>query len=121
MSLPAANREIYDLLKDGVRVTMSGPDGEEELVEILRVIDWGSPSNNDFLAASQMWISGEMYLKRPDLIGFINGLPFLLMEFKRIDEPVYLRLHRQSPRLQRHHSRAVPVQCVDYPLQRFRE
>ena len=89
MSLSAANREIYDLLKDGVRVTMSDPDGEEELVEILRVIDWGSPSNNDFLAASQMWISGEMYLKRPDLIGFINGLPLLLMEFKRIDEPVY--------------------------------
>ncbi len=89
MSLPAANREIYELLKDGVRVTLSGPDGEEELVEILRVIDWGSPSNNDFLAASQMWISGEMYLKRPDLIGFINGLPLLLMEFKRIDEPVY--------------------------------
>ncbi len=93
MSPPAANREIYELLKDGVRVAVSDPDGEEELVEVLRVIDWSNPSNNDFFAASQMWISGEMYLKRPDLIGFINGLPLLLMEFKRIDEPVYSAYH----------------------------
>ena len=89
MSPPAANHEIYTLLKDGVRVTAIDPDGEEEPVEILRVIDWSAPANNDFLAASQIWISGEMYLKRPDLIGFINGLPLLSMEFKRIDEPLY--------------------------------
>ncbi len=93
MSPVAANREIYQLLKDGVRVTVSDPDGEEELVEVLRVIDWDNPANNDFLAASQMWISGEMYLKRPDLIGFVNGLPLLLMEFKRIDELVYSAYH----------------------------
>ena len=93
LSPTAANLDIYQLLKDGVRVTVSDPDGEEELVEILRVIDWDNPANNDFLAASQVWISGEMYLKRPDLIGFVNGLPLLLMEFKRIDELVYSAYH----------------------------
>ena len=93
MSLPAANREIYELLKDGVRVTVSDPDGEEELAEVLRVIDWGNPANNDFLAASQMWIAGETYQRRPDLIGFVNGIPLLLMEFKRIDELVYSAYH----------------------------
>ena len=93
MSLSAANREIYELLKDGVRVTVSDPDGEEELVEVLRVIDWSSPANNNFLAASQMWIAGETYQRRPDLIGFVNGLPLLLMEFKRIDELVYSAYH----------------------------
>ena len=93
MSLAAANREIYELLKDGVRVSVTDPDGEEESVELLRVIDWSSPANNDFLAASQMWIAGEMYLKRPDLIAFVNGLPLLLMEFKRIDELVYSAYH----------------------------
>ena len=93
MSLPAASRDIYQLLKDGVKVAVSDPDGEEELVEILRVIDWDNPANNHFLAASQMWISGETYQRRPDLIGFVNGLPLLLMEFKRIDEPVYSAYH----------------------------
>ena len=121
MSLAAANREIYELLKDGVRVSVTDPDGEEESVELLRVIDWNSPANNDFLAASQMWIAGEMYLKRPDLIGFVNGIPLLLMEFKRIDEPVYsayidnLRDYKDTI------SPPVLVQCPDYPLQRFRE
>ena len=93
MSLAAANREIYELLKDGVRVSVTDPDGEEESVELLRVIDWSSPANNDFLAASQLWIAGEMYLKRPDLIGFVNGIPLLLMEFKRIDELVHSAYH----------------------------
>ena len=30
-----------------------------------------------------------MYTRRPDAIGFINGLPLTLMEFKRIDENLY--------------------------------
>lgn len=89
MSLAEANREIYSLLKEGVKVSLSNPDGEGETVEVLQVIDWEHPENNDFLAASQLWITGEMYTKRPDLIGFINGLPLVLMEFKRIDTPLF--------------------------------
>ena len=89
MSLVEANREIYVLLKDGVKVTVSDPDGEDETVEVLRVIDWENPESNDFFLASQFWIAGEMYTRRPDLIGFINGLPLALMEFKRIDENLY--------------------------------
>ena len=34
-----------------------------------------------------------MYTRRPDAIGFINGLPLVLMEFKRIDENVYAAYH----------------------------
>ena len=71
-----ANREIYTLLKDGVRVAISDPDGEGETVEVLQVIDWENIGNNDFFAASQLWITGEMYAKRPDLICFVNGIPW---------------------------------------------
>ncbi|RKU22194.1 DEAD/DEAH box helicase [Candidatus Poribacteria bacterium] len=85
MSLVEANREIYTLLKDGVKVTLSEPDGESETVEVLQVIDWDTPENNDFFAASQFWITGEMYTKRPDIVCFVNGIPLVLMEFKRID------------------------------------
>ena len=85
MSPVEANREIYTLLKDGVKVTLSEPDGEGETVEVLQVIDWDTPENNDFFAASQFWITGEMYTKRPDIVCFVNGIPLVLMEFKRID------------------------------------
>lgn len=41
----------------------------------MRVIDWEAPENNDFLLGSQFWVAGELYLKRSDLVGFVNGLP----------------------------------------------
>ena len=89
MSLVEANWKIYRLLKDGVKVTITDPDGEGETDETLKVIDWENPENNDFFLASQLWIAGEMYTRRPDAIGFINGLPLVLMEFKRIDENLH--------------------------------
>ncbi len=84
-----ANREIYSLLKDGVKVTITNPNGEGETVEVLRVIDWENPENNDFFAASQFWITGEMYTRRPDIVCFVNGIPLILMEFKRVDVNLY--------------------------------
>ena len=84
-----ANREIYSLLKDGVKVAVTDPNGEGETVEVLRVIDWENPKNNDFFAASQFTITGEMYTRRPDIVCFVNGIPLILMEFKRIDVNLY--------------------------------
>ena len=89
MNRVEANREIDTLLKDGVRVTITDPKTQEEPVLLLQVIDWENPENNDFFAASQFWITGDMYTRRPDLIGFVNGIPLVLMEFKRIDENLY--------------------------------
>lgn len=89
MSQIEANREIYTLLKDGVPVTCTDPDGESETTEVLQVIDWENPENNDYLAASQFWVTGDMYAKRPDIVCFVNGIPLILMEFKRIDVNLY--------------------------------
>jgi type I restriction enzyme R subunit len=77
-----ANREIYRLLKDGVKVSVRSEEGGEETTEVVHVIDWGKPENNDFFLASQFWITGEMYTRRADLVGFVNGLPLLFMELK---------------------------------------
>ena len=78
-----ANREIYGMLKDGVPVKVKTEDGEE-IPERVRVIDWDTPSNNDFFLASQFWISGDMYKRRADLIGFVNGLPLVFIELKAV-------------------------------------
>lgn len=74
------NREVYKLLRDGVRITLER-DGQQE-TEVVRVIDWNNPGNNDFFLASQFWISGEIYKRRMDLVGFVNGIPFVLFELK---------------------------------------
>jgi type I restriction enzyme R subunit len=84
MSSVAANRELYSLLKNGVRVSVPDPDGEGETVEVVRVIDWDNPANNDFLICSQLWVTGEMHTRRADLVGFVNGLPLLFIELKAV-------------------------------------
>ncbi len=82
MSRVAANKEIYHALKNGVRVTVPDPEGDGEMVALVRVVDWDIPENNDFLLCSQLWVAGEMYTRRPDLVGFVNGLPLLFIELK---------------------------------------
>ncbi|MBI1999744.1 MAG: type I restriction endonuclease subunit R, partial [candidate division NC10 bacterium] len=87
MSLAAANQEVYRLLKDGVKVkaltlALSQRERGEENVERVRVIDWSEPTENDFFLASQFWVTGEMYTRRADLVGFVNGLPLVFVELK---------------------------------------
>ena len=76
-----ANRELYKFLKDGVPVQMQDSKGEEK-TERIRVIDWNNSSNNDYFLASQLWISGEIYKRRADLVGFVNGISLGFIELK---------------------------------------
>lgn len=87
LTLASANREIYDRLKDRVKVTYRNDDGED-ITENVTVIDWQTPTNNDFFLASQFWITGEMYTRRTDLLGFINGIPLIFIELKASRERV---------------------------------
>ncbi len=82
MSLANANREVYRLLKDGVKVSFQNDEGDET-DETVRVIDWHDPANNDFCLVSQFWVSGNIYKRRTDLVGFVNGLPLLFVELKK--------------------------------------
>ncbi|HOO54659.1 MAG TPA: type I restriction endonuclease subunit R [Methanothrix sp.] len=94
-SPPQANREVYQLLKDGVKVALQseaeadfeggdegGNGGVGEEVETVRLIDWNRPEENNFFLASQLWIAGEMYTRRADLVGFVNGIPLVFVELK---------------------------------------
>lgn len=83
MSLESANREIYRLLKDGIPVSVPDRERDGQKVERLRVVDWEHPENNDFLLVSQLSVVGNLYTCRPDLVGFVNGLPWVVIEFKK--------------------------------------
>jgi len=76
-----ANHEVYKLIRQGISVRVRRPDGGED-DERLRIIDFDTPENNDFFLASQFWVTGELYKRRADLVGFVNGLPFIFIELK---------------------------------------
>lgn len=76
-----ANREVMGLLVEGVRVQVRRDDGAFDDL-LVRVIDWRDVAANDFVAANQVWIKGVLHTRRPDTIGFVNGLPLLLAEWK---------------------------------------
>jgi type I restriction enzyme R subunit len=52
MSLVAANKEIYNLIKDGVNVNFINDEGVNS-VERVKIIDFDNYSNNDFFLTSQ--------------------------------------------------------------------
>ena len=82
MGLASANREVYLLLKEGIKVSV--PDGlGGQKTERLRVLDWENPTDNDFLLVSQFSVTGPLYTRRPDLVGFVNGLPLVVIELKK--------------------------------------
>jgi type I restriction enzyme, R subunit len=81
LSAPAANRELYRLIRDGVRVNVRQDDGSEQ-PEFVRVVDWTHPQKNSYLLVQQLWIKSDLYERRADLVGFVNGLPLVFIELK---------------------------------------
>ena len=81
MSPIAANREIDSLIRDGIPVEFENAAGRKEQAQV-QVIDFNRPEKNRFLAVSQLWIKGEMYFRRPDVLLYVNGLPLVFIELK---------------------------------------
>ncbi len=75
------NFDIYNLLRDGYKTTEVDEFGVT-VEKTIRYLDFEKPSQNDFLAVSQMWIVGDLYTRRPDVVIFVNGIPLILIELK---------------------------------------
>ena len=73
-----ANREVYGLLRYGVKVS---PDAGERKVTVW-LIDWKRPGNNDFAIAEEVTIAG-VHDKRPDIVLYVNGIALGVLELKR--------------------------------------
>ena len=86
-SLVATNRDKYALLKDGVQVSFRNEKGE--LVKRrLRIFDFNEPADNHFLAVRELWVKGDLYRRRADVVGFVNGIPLLFVELKNIHKDI---------------------------------
>lgn len=78
-----ANRDVYELIRDGVPVEFDDAQGRPQQGRV-RVIDFENPerAENRFLAVSQLWIKGEKGFRRPDVLLYVNGLPLVFIELK---------------------------------------
>ena len=74
------NFRVHRLLADGVPVEHRGPDGQVRTAYV-RLIDFGKPDNNDWLAVNQVTMVGGKN-RRPDVLVFVNGIPLGLLELK---------------------------------------
>ena len=81
-SLMQINEEKYFLLRDGIPATVKRPDGRTE-IRSAAVIDFKNPENNHFLAVKEMKIHSQLYRRRTDIVGFVNGIPLLFIELKK--------------------------------------
>lgn len=90
MSPIAANREVDSFIRDGVPVTFDkkrANGNTEKCQELVRLIDFDTVANNQYLAVSQLWIKAvgqapKAAFRRPDIILYVNGLPLVFVELK---------------------------------------
>jgi type I restriction enzyme, R subunit len=81
-SLYDRNKEVYDLLRYGVKVQ---PGAGENNVTVW-LIDWQHPENNHFAIAEEVTVKGadtKASTKRPDVVIYINGIALGVLELKR--------------------------------------
>jgi len=73
-----ANREVFGLLRYGVKVK---PGVGERNVTVW-LVDWKHVENNDFAVAEEVTVAG-VHGKRPDVVLYVNGIALGVLELKR--------------------------------------
>ena len=74
------NYKLYNQIRNGINIK-TRVNGKDDFV-IVKLIDFEHPLKNDFTAVNQMWIKGHYRYRRPDVLLFVNGLPFVFIELK---------------------------------------
>lgn len=67
-----ANREVHDLVRDGYRAEWTDDRGDQHFATV-RFVDFLEPGRNDWLAATQLWVAGDLHRRRTDVVLFVNG------------------------------------------------
>lgn len=86
-NIVAVNKEKYLLHKNGVEVSFHNEKGER-VKKRLRLFDYDNYGNNHFLLVREFWVQGDIYRRRADLVGFVNGIPLIFMEVKNVHKDI---------------------------------
>lgn len=84
--LRATNQDVYDSLVLGTTITKT-IDGDSKSYS-FRYVDWDEPANNVFHVTAEMAVerTGSTETRRCDIVGYVNGIPFVVIENKRPTE-----------------------------------
>lgn len=100
LSIYDRNKEVYGLLRYGVKVKTDIGDN----YETVWLIDWQHPLNNDFAIAEEVTVKGadaKANDKRPDIVLYVNGIALGVLELKRstvsVSEGIRQNLDNQLP------------------------
>ncbi len=80
-TLVANNHLVHKYLVDGIPVEYQRADGSIG-GDLVRVLDFEEPENNDFLAVNQFTVVEDRNERRPDVVLFVNGIPLAVIELK---------------------------------------
>jgi type I restriction enzyme, R subunit len=75
------HRDFHDFLLRGVPYAYLDRNGVERSGR-ARLVDWGNPANNEFIAVNQLTVIEGKKNRRPDILLYINGLPLGQIEGK---------------------------------------
>lgn len=78
--LVVSNKALHHLLLNGVPVEYKHED--KVIHDNALLMDFNHPDNNRFMVVNQVAIQGIKQVRRPDVIGYINGLPVAVIELK---------------------------------------
>ena len=80
-TLEARNRAFHRMLVNGVEVEYREAGGRVR-GDLVRVVDFDNPADNDWLAVNQLTVTENRNTRRPDVVLFVNGLPLGVIELK---------------------------------------
>ena len=88
--LLANNEQFHRMLTEGINVSyqkdlpasVGQAGGREDRGDLVWLIDFENPENNEFIVANQFTVIENGNNKRPDVILFVNGIPLVVIELK---------------------------------------
>ena len=83
--LKAANEKLYNALTYGIGITEFV--GGKKASPTIQIIDWETPENNVYHFTEELEVENSQGTGKriPDLVCFVNGLPWVVIEAKRPD------------------------------------
>lgn len=74
------NEDFHRMLTEGIKVSYQKKGYDRG--DLVWLIDYNDPDNNEFVVLNQYTIVENNMNKRPDIILFINGIPLVVIELK---------------------------------------